>query len=179
MLRQGISKYRPLKPGYGVIASMLAACSAPSAHIASSPAGRCRSRASPAPWRTRRSPTPRARWTGDRAWRCARRRAPGGCSCGGIRAMPWPRRIRFVRCEQAARNTSGAEECEYSSRKWCSTSQTYSMPSRSASSTWSSASSSRRSAPRVPRPRHLMLVEQAELHRRSSPFGLKCPCVCV
>src|SRR4029077_5501300 len=26
--------------------------------------------------------------------------------------------------EQAARKTSGAEECEYSSRKWCSTSQT-------------------------------------------------------
>ena len=24
----------------------------------------------------------------------------------------------------AAKNTSGAEECEYSSRKWCSTSQT-------------------------------------------------------
>ena len=30
----------------------------------------------------------------------------------------------FVRCEQAARNTSGAEEWEYSSRKWCSTSHT-------------------------------------------------------
>ena len=29
----------------------------------------------------------------------------------------------LVRCEQAARNTSGAEEWEYSSRKWCSTSQ--------------------------------------------------------
>jgi hypothetical protein len=29
----------------------------------------------------------------------------------------------FVRWLAAARNTSGAEECEYSSRKWCSTSQ--------------------------------------------------------
>ena len=26
---------------------------------------------------------------------------------GGISTMPWPRRMRLVRCEQAARNTSG------------------------------------------------------------------------
>ena len=31
--------------------------------------------------------------------------------------------IRLVRWLAAPRNTSGAEECEYSSRKWCSTSQ--------------------------------------------------------
>ena len=37
--------------------------------------------------------------------------------------MPWPSRICLVRCDAAARNTSGADECEYSSRKWCSTSQ--------------------------------------------------------
>ena len=30
----------------------------------------------------------------------------------------------LVRCDTAARNTSGALEWEYSSRKWCSTSQT-------------------------------------------------------
>src|SRR5208337_1554091 len=42
--------------------------------------------------------------------------------------MPWPSRMRCVRWEHAARNTSGAEECEYSSRKWCSTSQAKSMP---------------------------------------------------
>jgi hypothetical protein len=36
--------------------------------------------------------------------------------------MPCPRRICFVRWLAAARKTSGAEECEYSSRKWCSTS---------------------------------------------------------
>ena len=40
----------------------------------------------------------------------------------------------------AARKTSGADECEYSSRKWCSTSHTYWKPSWSASSTWSRAS---------------------------------------
>ena len=37
--------------------------------------------------------------------------------------MPWARRICFVRWLAAARNTIGAEEWEYSSRKWCSTSQ--------------------------------------------------------
>ena len=40
-----------------------------------------------------------------------------------------------LRWLHAARNTSGAEECEYSSRKWCSTSQAKSIPRRSASST--------------------------------------------
>src|SRR5262245_17961614 len=49
-------------------------------------------------------------------------------------------RMFFVRAAQAARKTSGAEECAYSSRKRCSTSQIWSMPSRSASSTWASAS---------------------------------------
>ena len=43
--------------------------------------------------------------------------------CGSA-TMPCPRRMRRVRCEQAARNTSGADEWLYSSRKWCSTSQT-------------------------------------------------------
>ena len=44
-------------------------------------------------------------------------------------------RIRLVRWLHAARNTSGADEWLYSSRKWCSTSHTYWMPSESASST--------------------------------------------
>ena len=43
---------------------------------------------------------------------------------GGICTMPWPSRMFLVRWLAAARNTSGALECEYSSRKWCSTSQT-------------------------------------------------------
>ena len=37
-------------------------------------------------------------------------------------AVPEPDALRALRA--AARNTSGADECEYSSRKWCSTSQT-------------------------------------------------------
>src|SRR4029453_14289264 len=48
--------------------------------------------------------------------------------------------LPFVRGRAAARNTSGALEWLYSSRKWCSTSHATSKPSRSASSTCSSAS---------------------------------------
>ena len=36
--------------------------------------------------------------------------------------IPCPSRIRLVRWLAAARNTSGADECEYSSRKWGSSS---------------------------------------------------------
>ena len=43
---------------------------------------------------------------------------------GGICTMPWPSLMFFVRWLAAARNTSGALEWEYSSRKWCSTSHT-------------------------------------------------------
>ena len=42
---------------------------------------------------------------------------------GGICTMPWPSLICSVRWLAAAKNTSGADECEYSSKKWCSTSQ--------------------------------------------------------
>ena len=48
----------------------------------------------------------------------------GWLKAGGSWTMPWPSRIRDVRWLAAARKTSGAEECEYSSKKWCSTSQT-------------------------------------------------------
>ena len=40
---------------------------------------------------------------------------------------------------QAVRNSSGAEQWEYSSRKWCSTAHIWSKPSSSASRTCSSA----------------------------------------
>ena len=52
---------------------------------------------------------------------------------------PWPTRMRLVCIAQAVRKSSGAEQCEYSSRKWCSTAQTVSKPSSSASRTCSSA----------------------------------------
>ena len=59
---------------------------------------------------------------------------------GGVCTMPWPRRMFSVRCDAAARKTSGAEEWLYSSRKWCSVSNTYSKPSSSANSICSRAS---------------------------------------
>jgi hypothetical protein len=38
--------------------------------------------------------------------------------------MPWPTRMFFVCMAQAVRNSSGAEQWLYSSRKWCSTAHT-------------------------------------------------------
>src|SRR5262245_46803061 len=52
---------------------------------------------------------------------------------------PCPTRIRSVCAATAASTTSGEEQCEYSSRKWCSTAQTQSKPSSSASRACSSA----------------------------------------
>ena len=43
---------------------------------------------------------------------------------GGSCTIPCPSLMFLVRWLAAARNTSGALECEYSSRKWCSTSHT-------------------------------------------------------
>ena len=48
----------------------------------------------------------------------------GWLIAGGIWMIPWPRRIFFVRCAAAARNTSGDELWQYSSRKWCSVTKT-------------------------------------------------------
>ncbi len=64
----------------------------------------------------------------------------GWLNGGGVWTIPWPSLICLVRCETAPKNTSGADEWLYSSKKWCSTSHTYSNPSLSASSHWSSAS---------------------------------------
>src|SRR3954452_922632 len=48
-------------------------------------------------------------------------------------------RMRSVCAATAASTTSGAEQCEYSSRKWCSTAHTKSNPSSSARRACSSA----------------------------------------
>ena len=96
----------------------------------------------------------RARGAGSRA-AAAGSRARGGCAACAAR----PR----------ARKTSEALECEYSSRKWCSTSQTESNPTRSAISICSSASWSSRCSPSSPHgPGQLVLVEDAEAHRRKA-----------
>ena len=52
---------------------------------------------------------------------------------------PCPTRIRWVCIATAVRNSSGADECEYSSRKWCSTTHAHSKPSASATRACSSA----------------------------------------
>ena len=52
---------------------------------------------------------------------------------------PWPTRMRWVCAATAVRKTSGAGQCEYSSKKWCSTAQTWSNPSSSATRHCSSA----------------------------------------
>ena len=48
----------------------------------------------------------------------------GWLNSGTQTTMPCPTRIFFVIIAQAVRNSSGAEQCEYSSRKWCSTAHT-------------------------------------------------------
>ena len=70
-----------------------------------------------------------------------------------------------MRWLHAARNTSGADEWLYSSRKWCSTSHTYWMPSRVGELDLIECVLDERLLARgVPRPAHLVLVEDAELH---------------
>ncbi len=54
---------------------------------------------------------------------------------GGRCITPNPSRMSLVRWLAAARNISGALEWQYSSRKWCSVSQTVEKPALSAAST--------------------------------------------
>ena len=72
------------------------------------------------------SPVPKSARPSERRSSVAIRSAirAGWLNGGGVCTMPWPSRMRFVRCDTAARNTSGALEWVYSSRKWCSTSHT-------------------------------------------------------
>ncbi len=78
-----------------------------------------------------------------------------------------------MRWLQAARNTSGAEEWLYSSRKWCSTSQTYSKPSRVGQlDLFEGVLEQAVLAAVLPRTAHLVLVEDAELHRHDVDHAL-------
>ena len=51
----------------------------------------------------------------------------------GSRHTPCPTRMFSVRAATAVRKISGAEQCEYSTRKWCSTAHTEWNPRLSAS----------------------------------------------
>src|SRR5215216_3072214 len=86
-------------------------------------------------------PVPNSRRPPERMSRTAARSATriGWLNCGTHTTMPWPTRMFWVCMAQAVKNSSGAEECEYSSRKWCSTHHTEWKPSSSASRTCSSA----------------------------------------
>jgi hypothetical protein len=66
----------------------------------------------------------------------------------------------------AVRKTSGAEQCEYSSRKWCSTAQTVSKPTSSATRLLERLVVDPRLTTAVERPRDRELEEDAELHAR-------------
>ena len=119
MLRCGMEKKRPSKPGYGSADIIFAVSRTVSIHISRlslgstpNPSSSRRELASPVPQSTRPSLTKSsvAILSATRA---------GWLNPGGMRTIPCPRRILFVRWLHAARNTSGAEEWEYSSRKWC------------------------------------------------------------
>ena len=73
----------------------------------------------------------------------------GWLNSGTHTTMPNPTRIRLVTIAHAVRNSSGAGQCEYSSRKWCSTAHTWSKPSSSASFTCSGRCYTVRSDSRV------------------------------
>ena len=93
------------------------------------------------PTTTRPSRTRPGRPTRGRAWRPARRCGPGGCSAGAVWMMPWPRRMSLVRWlhggeEHLGRAASASTPRGSGARPPTRTSK----PSRSASSTWSSAS---------------------------------------
>ena len=79
-------------------------------------------------------PVPNSSRPSDTRSRTAARSAAriGLFSSGTHVTMPCPTRICFVCIAIAVRNTSGAEQCEYSSRKWCSTAHAWSNPSSSA-----------------------------------------------
>ena len=113
--------------------------------------------------RNRTRPDPPIR---GRAWRCVRRCGPDGCTPGRSGRCRGPGASCVVRWLAAARNTSGAEEWEYSSRKWCSTSHTYWMPEAVGQlDLVEGVGDELVLAALVPGPRELVLVEDAELAR--------------
>ena len=122
--RTGIRNCSPSWPAKGDSTNMRVTASSASSHwsrlVARStrkPPSSASDDASPVPKSTRPSDT-----RSSVAMRSAMRAV--WLKLNGSWTMPWPRRMRVVRWLAAARNTSGADECEYSSRKWCSTSHT-------------------------------------------------------
>ncbi len=123
-LRGGIRKNSLSQPANGSSTNMRAIASMASSHIARF----CRrsTRKPPSSASELDSPVPNSSLPSEIRSSVAARSATraGWFTPGGSCTIPCPSRMRSVRAAAAARNTSGAEECEYSSRKWCSTSQT-------------------------------------------------------
>jgi hypothetical protein len=116
-LRGGICTNCPSTPVKGASVMHRTATCSPSSHISRFMTGSTRKPPSsasdddsPVPNSTRPLET-----RSSMAMRSATR--AGWLKAGGVCTMPCPRRMRVVRCEQAARNTSGALEWLYSSRK--------------------------------------------------------------
>jgi hypothetical protein len=138
-LRGGIVTYLPWWPVNGSSVMQRTATRRPSSHISRFSIGSIRKPPSSAS--DDDSPVPKSTRPPDTRSSVEMRSAirAGWLNAGGVWTMPWPRRICLVRCDTAARNTSGALEWLYSSRKWCSTSQQCWIPSLSASSHCSNA----------------------------------------
>ena len=124
MLRGGICQNWPVQPANGSSTNMRQIASIASSHIARFCVRSTRKPPSSAPELD--SPVPKSTRPSEIRSSVATRSATraGWFTGGGIWTIPWPRRIREVRTAAAGRKTSGAEEWLYSSRKWCSTSQT-------------------------------------------------------
>ena len=132
-LRGGIRRSRELHPANGSSTSMWAIASIASSHIS-----RLRARRIPKPPSSAAeldSPLPNSTRPSDTRSSVAIRSATraGWLTCGMTLTIPWPILMFFVLWLAAARNTSGADECEYSSMKWCSTTHAWSKPSWSPS----------------------------------------------
>jgi hypothetical protein len=119
-LRGGIETNSPEKPPNGSSAMQPIATFMPSIHISrflpgstQNPSSSLADEPSPVPSSTRPFDT-RSRTATRSATRA------GWLMLGSNWTMPCPSRMFFVRWLSAARNTSGAVEWQYSSRKWCS-----------------------------------------------------------
>ena len=123
-LRGGICSHLPSQPANGVSTIMRDRASTWSVHWS-----RLVSQSTPKPPSSARddaSPVPRSTRPPDRRSSVAARSATLAVwlNSSGNCTMPCPRRMRSVTAATAPRNTSGAAEWLYSSRKWCSTSHT-------------------------------------------------------
>jgi hypothetical protein len=114
--RVGIEKNSPSQPKRSSIHICGIACTN-SSHVFLVTSGSARN--PPSSVHVAERPVPNSSRPPDRMSNTAARSATriGWLNCGTHTTMPWPTRIRVVCMAHAVRKSSGAEECEYSSRK--------------------------------------------------------------